>query len=54
LAASHVSRRRWQALSATWAECLKDVEDGPRSLAQTVESINLCAALKARHEGGLR
>ncbi len=55
LYASHMcSPAEARQLSATWTERLKDVEGGPRALAQTVESIKLCAALKARHEGGLR
>ena len=43
-----------ELMSAKWGERLRTVEGGPRSLAQTVESIDLCAALKARHADGLR
>ena len=44
----HVQRGGSRALSATWSERLKAMEGGPRALAQTVESIKLCAALKAK------
>jgi len=41
------------AMTAQWSERMRAVDGGPRALAQTAESINLCAALKARHAEGL-
>lgn len=47
------SRDEATLMSDKWSARLRDAEGGPRSLAQTVETITLCAALKEHHAGGL-
>ena len=39
------------ALEARFAERLRNLQGGPRTLAQATERVRLCAALQARHQG---
>ena len=39
------------SLQARFTERLRQLEGGPRTLAQAVEGVRLCAALQARHQG---
>ena len=39
------------ALQTRFAERLRQLDGGPRTLAQAVEGVRLCAALQARHQG---
>jgi len=44
-----------EAIAPKFGERMAKIEGGPRAMAQTVESVKLCASLKVRQEqAGLR